>query len=364
MLINQVTTLEIEVTSKCNARCPQCVRNYYGSYTWPSLPIVNIDLNILKNSISDSTLKNLKRVRLCGTYGDPCMNTELLDIITWVKSLTDASIIINTNGGIRSKKWWQELAGILNPNKDRVVFGIDGLEDTNHLYRIGVNYSKVIKNLKAFNQAGGKSVWQFLVFKHNQHQVETAKKTSEELGCIEFGYKLTSRFVDKTHTFINKTPVMGDNGHPIYFLEPSDGIYKNQGYDDIPNIIKEFNGYENYLKNTKINCQAKKLQTVTISVEGDVFPCGWLADRMYGYEPESHPDHKKIKDLIDSIGGRENINLKYTSFESIIKGPWFQAIENSWSTNSIERCANQCGSKSRLVALASAGQFKNFIEPN
>jgi hypothetical protein len=56
--------------------------------------------------------------------------------------------------------------------------------------------------------------------------------------------------------------------------------------------------------------------------------------------------------------------LKYTSFESIIKGPWFQAIENSWSTNSIERCANQCGSKSRLVALASAGQFKNFIEPN
>ena len=39
-----------------------------------------------------------------------------------------------TNGGARSKQWWTDL-GKLTKGKMRVTFGIDGLEDTNHLYR-------------------------------------------------------------------------------------------------------------------------------------------------------------------------------------------------------------------------------------
>lgn len=362
MIINQLYQVELDLSNKCNAQCPQCVRNYYGSYTWPSLPLVDLDINILKKSISSNTWAMLKHVRLCGTYGDPCMHKELIEIVSWIKSVSTAKITINTNGGIRSTVWWSQLATILGDN-DTVVFGLDGLEDTNHLYRIGVNYQKVIKNLVAFNHAGGNSVWQFLVFKHNEHQVDQARELANTLGCKEFAFKRTSRFVNKSHEVTNCTPVLDKSGNAQYFLEPpTNPVYTNEGYENITSIIKFYGSYNQYLKKTTIDCFAKRVQYINITAEGNVFPCGWLSDRMYGFETETHKDHATLMSMINIIGGREKINLHHTSLEDIINGPWFDAIEQSWRDNSIERCANQCGQDNNLIASANKGQFKSLSE--
>ena len=40
--------------------------------------------------------------------------------------------------------------------------------------------------MKSFINAGGSIPWEYLVFKHNQHQVEDAKKLAKELGFQEF----------------------------------------------------------------------------------------------------------------------------------------------------------------------------------
>ena len=56
-----------------------------------------------------------------------------------------------------------------------VVFGIDGLEDTSHIYRVNTSFKKVIENAEAFIKQGGLGTWQFIVFKHNVHQLESAK---------------------------------------------------------------------------------------------------------------------------------------------------------------------------------------------
>ena len=42
-------------------------------------------------------------------------------------------IYIHTNGGVHNTDWWEKLAQIINHN-GKIDFGIDGLEDTNHLY--------------------------------------------------------------------------------------------------------------------------------------------------------------------------------------------------------------------------------------
>ena len=363
MLIDKISQIELELTTKCNAACPQCIRNYYGAYTWPSLPIVDMDIEWLKKSIPAEIWQGLEHIRLCGTYGDPCMHQKIIDFITWIKTVSSVQITINTNGSIRSKIWWKKLAKILDPSKDQVVFGIDGLEDTNHLYRVNVSYKKVIENLTAFNQAGGQSVWNYLVFEHNQHQVEEARELALSLGCKEFGYKSTSRFVDKTHTLVTQTPVLGESEQILYFLKPTTyKKYQNQGYDDLNNVINQFGSYQNYLGKAKIDCFAKRLQNIYISAEGDVFPCGWLADRMYGYESESHSDHIEITKMISSVG-RNNINIAHSNLQDILNGQWFQAIEDSWVNNSIQRCAHMCGGKSTLIINASKGQFKSLIEP-
>ena len=358
-MINEIYQLEIELSTKCNARCPQCSRNYFGSYTWPTLPLVDLDFNTIKNSISHSTWNNLKHIKFCGTYGDPCMHKDLIEIIKWVKSNSPASITINTNGGIRSKKWWSNLAEILNPLTDKVFFGIDGLDDTNHLHRIGVDYSKVIKNLRAFNDAGGHSVWSFLVFKHNQHQVPLAEKTAKLLGCKNFVWKSTSRFLNKAHQLIKFSPVLNDQGQKVYVLNPTtDNEYKNAGYDDYIKVSNEYQSYNNYSKVAKIECKALKQQIVYISAEGDVFPCGWLSDRMYGYEAESTPDHKLLLDIIETIGGKNKINLHYSKFEDIIHGEWFSIIEQKRNTNQLYRCAFICGTESTLIEKANTQTSK------
>lgn len=354
MLINKITQIELEITTKCNASCPQCIRNYFGSYTWPTLPIIDMDINWIQNTIPQEVWRTLEHVKLCGTYGDPCMHKQLLELIRLIRNVSGAAITINTNGGIRSKSWWKKLAGVLDADKDKVFFGIDGLEDTNHLHRIGVSYKKVIENLTAFNQAGGHSIWSYLVFEHNQHEVEQARELSKKLGCRNFAAKSTSRFVNKSHKLINQTPVLDKKGNTIYFIKPPTlPKYRNQGYDDFISTDKLHNGYLNYLEAAVIDCKAKKQYTIYISAEGDIFPCGWLSDRIYGFESESHPDNKTLLDIIESIGGRSKINLHHTSLNDIVFGEWFEAIENSWKTNKIHRCAHMCGHESTLIKNAN-----------
>lgn len=364
MIIDHVHQIELEITTKCNAKCPQCVRNYFGSYTWPSLPILDMDLNWFKQAISTEVWINLAHIKFCGTYGDPCMHKDLLEFVKFVKQSSSAAITINTNGGIRSKTWWKSLAEVLDPEKDKVFFGIDGLEDTNHLYRIDVNFAKVIENLKAFNRAGGNSIWTFLVFEHNQHQVELARELSKQLGCKNFVFKSTSRFVNKAHQLVDYTPVLDNAGQQLYVIKPAAELkYKNTGYDDIAVVDQQYQGYGNYLKSAKIECKAQKQQGVYISAEGDVFPCGWLSDRMYGFEAEAHQDHQTLMSVINSIGGRTKINLHYSKLEDIIYGAWFQSIEQSWETNKLQRCALLCGDKSTLIQKANVETINVWSGP-
>ena len=77
----------------------------------------------------------------------------------------------------------------MNGPKDYCVFSIDGLEDTNHLYRRNVKWEKVIENARSFITAGGKAHWDMLVFEHNKHQVDEAKSYANKLGFVWFRSK-------------------------------------------------------------------------------------------------------------------------------------------------------------------------------
>ena len=349
MKIADIQTIELEITSNCNAKCPQCVRNYYGSNTWNTLPVVDMSLDEFKNNMPDDIWKTLKHIKFCGTYGDPLMNKDLIKFVDYVKEQNNnIAISINTNGGIRSIKWWKELAEHLGP-EDLVFFGIDGLEDTNHLYRIDVNFNKVIKNLTAFNKAGGRSIWSYIVFEHNDHQVEEARDLSKTLGCLDFKVKSTNRFVDKTHTIVDKSPVMNTEHEIIRWIKPTKGKYRNKGYDGINSLIKEHGSWQNYLETATIDCFAQREGFTYIAANGEVYQCGWLSDRMYGFEPEKHQDHQVMLDMIEELGGRDKINLFKTPLKEIVEETWFPRIEQSWKTNEIQRCANQCGELYHLL---------------
>lgn len=354
------TTLEIELSTKCNAACPQCSRNYFGAYTWPTLSRLNLDFETLKSRFPIEFLKSLKKIRLFGTYGDPCMHKEFLDIISWLTEHTSAQIIISTNGGLRSTSWWKKLATILRP-QDKVIFCVDGLEDTNHLYRKNTKFKKIVDNIKSFNRSGGKSLWHFIVFKHNQHQVKEAEEYSKNIGCEAFAIKKTARFINKQHQRIDQFPVLNKNETVSHWLKlPTIEEYKNDGYKQYSQIIATDNDYKTYLKNVDIKCIAQKHCAVYISAEGYVLPCGWLADRFYGFEAENHNDRQKLFDMIESSGGFDQINLFKNSLSDIINGKFFTELEKSWSNDKrLDRCANQCGDQ--ITAYSTSAQNLNEI---
>ena len=92
---------------------------------------------------------------------------------------------MNTNAGARDEVWWTKLAETFG-RMGTVIFSVDGLADTNHLYRQGVSWKAVERSMDAFIEAGGRARWDFLVFEHNQHQVEEARALSEQKGFEKF----------------------------------------------------------------------------------------------------------------------------------------------------------------------------------
>ena len=100
---------------------------------------------------------------------------------------------MNTNGGLQAAWWWTALGERLSNPLDYVVFSIDGLADTNHIYRKNVVWDRVIANAEAFIRAGGSAHWDMLVYEHNEHQVEQCEQLAQAMGFKWFRAKVSKR---------------------------------------------------------------------------------------------------------------------------------------------------------------------------
>ena len=349
-----ITLVELEISTYCNAACPQCPRNYYGGKTVSNLPLINWSLNQLKQILDESFIKRLKMIYFCGTYGDPLMNNELVAMCEWLKSInSELKIGIHTNGGVGFKKTFKSLAKLVN----FIAFAIDGLHDTNHIYRRNTKWNTIIENCSTFIDSGGYAVWDYIVFKHNQHQVDEAQELSKQLGFKEFNIKKTGRFFDRNHKLHKKLEVLDNNKNFAYNIEPSTiQFYKNTGYDIIESI-----DLQKYVKETKITCYLMNQNMLYIGADGYVFPCGFLHDRLYGADAENYTDYQKLKSLMEYSGGEAATNVFHSPLENIVNGNWFKCLKESWGNHRrIDRCAMMCGDTINVVKQQNTDiQYKN-----
>jgi MoaA/NifB/PqqE/SkfB family radical SAM enzyme len=237
-----VKIVHLEPTTNCNAACPQCLR------TRTEFEPNELSLEDVKLLFTPDVLMQLEKIYMCGNYGDPASARQTLEMYEYFISVnTNLTLGMNTNGGIRFPDWWTRLAKVMNKPNDYVVFSIDGLEDTNHLYRRNVRWSKVMDNAKAFIDAGGSAHWDMLVFEHNKHQVDEAHKLAKDMGFNWFRAKVSRRF--------NRFPVDGIS-QPIEF-----------------NDTKVLEGH--------IECSAMKENSIFVDASGKVFPCCWQVEGNY-----------------------------------------------------------------------------------
>ena len=194
-MLDNVKEIHIEPTSLCNAECPMCARNVYGKMVNPYIRLKSLPLQWFEKNITPKQIKKLDKVFFCGNVGDPASAPELLNIIAYFKSHKSNLVVgLNSNGGLKTTEWWRKLGHLLDGTLDYCVFSIDGLDDTNHIYRRNVQWQKVVKNTTAFISTGASAHWDMLVFEHNKHQVQEAKEQAEQMGFKWFRSKETDRW--------------------------------------------------------------------------------------------------------------------------------------------------------------------------
>jgi MoaA/NifB/PqqE/SkfB family radical SAM enzyme len=100
---------------------------------------------------------------------------------------------LDTNFNVFDGKKAEEL---INSGLDKIILSIDGAkQDSYQKYRKGGNFNKVLENVKTLvntrktlRKNNPVIEWQFLVFKHNEHEMEEAKKIAAELGVDEINF--------------------------------------------------------------------------------------------------------------------------------------------------------------------------------
>ena len=363
----KIKVLDLEPSSYCNAACPMCARSFQGLEN-KNLKEYNLRAEALEPL--RPYLGSLERLSMCGNYGDPILNKDLFELIDFTRSVNpDCSCIIHTNGGARNTEWWERLAQY--PNL-KVRFGIDGLEDTNHLYRRNVRWDILEKNYRAFIAAGGNAEWKFIVFKHNEHQVETARQRAMQEGFNNFMYVVTNRFTEGDKTVFamhpdatDKTPLEATtlkfsyNDMTASHDARTTGIYSEpKRLDETgkrkltgePEAIQQLPfQYNNSIqpRDNNISCYTQEEGIVYIGADGNMYPCCHL-----GYPYGGQNKYDQLSWL-----NKDDINLYKSTPEKIFK--WFEEVERRWSqSNCLGTCIKVCSKKEGKPILFKTEELK------
>ena len=237
----EIKVLHLEPTDVCQAACPLCARETDLDFDKSSRHHLTIEQ--IQHHINDAGIKNLNKMFMCGNYGDPAAGKYTLDIYQHFRKINpEIELGMNTNGAIQNTAWWQTLGERFHRQRDYVVFSIDGLEDTNPVYRRNVDWDKLIENARAYISTGASAHWDMLVYRHNEHQVDECERLARSLGFTWFRAK------------ISKRPVLENLQYPISWQPPQKS-------------------------RMQINCHALNEQSMYIDAQGRASPCCWLGSR-------------------------------------------------------------------------------------
>jgi radical SAM protein with 4Fe4S-binding SPASM domain len=239
-------SISVEPTTSCNLRCPECPSGL-RSFTRPT--------GMLKTGLFQNVIDQLApslSYLIFYFQGEPYLNLSFLDMVSYASS-KKIYTATSTNAHYLTD---QAARRTVESGLDRLIISIDGTtQETYESYRVGGMLEKVIegtKNIVAWKKKLKSRtphlIFQFLVVKPNEHQIEDVQKLAKDLGVNEVAFK-TAQIYD----------------------------YKN-GSDLIPTIdrysryTRQENGtYE--IKNQLLDHCWKMWHSCVITWDGKVVPC-------------------------------------------------------------------------------------------
>ena len=239
-------SMAIEPTTSCNLRCPECPSGL-RQFTRP--------IGMLEPVFFKKTIDEVYQQLIYLTFyfqGEPYLNPNFLDM---VKYASDKKIYTSTstNAHYLNK---EQAKKTVESKLDRLIISIDGTtQETYEQYRIGGTLQKVIEGTKNIIEAKKELksnlphiVFQFLVVKPNEHQLEDVKKLAHNLGVDEVVFKTA-----QVYDFESGNPLIPDNIKYSRYKKNSDGTYS--------------------IKNKLLNQCWRMWSSCVVTWDGVVVPC-------------------------------------------------------------------------------------------
>ena len=327
-------TVMLEVTTECNAKCPQCPRTMSSNNKSLSLapsgnyPIKSVSLEEFKMWFPPEILKGLKTVNFAGDFGDAGMNPDFMDIVDYIIKTDDTtSIFFNTNGSMHNDLWWWKL-GMLARDRLTVVFAIDGIDNEMHAkYRVNTRLDRILQNMKALSETPAKIQTFTVLFKHNEDYLEEIKEMTKALGATDHEWVESSRFKETNY---QEYEWKGK----IHRLEQVTRKDRKQDINAISRKVRDYNFA--YDKFETVECDWLKTNKIHVSIDGFVSPCCFV-----GMPNTRFRQTNSNRRSLDSIS---DLSLKFQSLESILLHYDFkEGLHKQLAADPAPICKRFCG---------------------
>lgn len=192
----------IEPTNICNLKCPLCPS---GNGTLKrEKGYMNLDL--FKKIVDE--VKDYSTMLILWNQGEPYLNKQMNNM---VKYASDAGLFTMVSTNLNADMNAEE---VVKSGIDSMIVSLDGAsQDTYNQYRINGNLEKVMTNVKNLITAKQKLKsptpiieWQFLVMKHNEHEIEQIKKLAKDLGVDQLCFKTIQIYTKDDVKFLPENP--------------------------------------------------------------------------------------------------------------------------------------------------------------
>lgn len=326
---NDIHELQIEPTNYCNSFCGACARNINGGPLDPIVKLNHMSQDTWNKIITIENLKHIRSINFNGAFGDCCMHPYLLEFIQKLYQIKPhVNVRVMTNGGMQNTVFWSQLAAVLKKFPSHCVsFALDGLENTLHVYRRNVSYTKVIQNAKAFINAGGYAEWRMILFDHNMHQVGQSCYLAEKFNFSRF-YIHASYFQKKQVVSYKQFPqqtITAPNKKIVGFFQSH---YNTEFKKSTEPLLES---------NFDTKCPWYNERWIQIDNVGNVWPC------CFTLEENLKPGAWNL-DLLSTKFGKYFNHIGKKSLQNIIENDFYQKyVPQMWNVDTL--CANCSPSK-------------------
>ena len=180
-------TVSIEPTTACNLRCPECPSGLRAF----SRPTGNLKEDFFRKTV-DELYKDLQ-ILIFYFQGEPYINPKFLDMVNYAHQ-KGIYTITSTNGHFLNDK---NAKKTIESGLDRLIISVDGTtQETYESYRKEGNLENVLQGArnvvkwkKKMNSAKPHIIFQFLVVRPNEHQIDEVYRLADEIGIDEVKLK-------------------------------------------------------------------------------------------------------------------------------------------------------------------------------